>query len=513
MNTIFFAVIDILDKMSGIELAALSRSKLFKDYLDLNPVLLTIGYNRHLHQNLYNAKQISRAASNLSVLNIYDYFQETTQIDFLNNNIQRDNFDAFRVVPVPNSPDLRFYDEDGNFIAHCVRTENLALQYINYIQNGYIYRRENYDCRGFLSRIDILEKKSDDEEAVNEFYLRADGSVVIIKRGLIKNNVLQEPYLINIIDRQGQLLKMFHNDKEFIAYWLGLVVKEFPTAVFMIDRVAEFFDSLKKIKYSGYGDIKLIPVVHNVHTANDPLVGDASPFYKSIVEDKKSSDAIVVLTEKQKNDFHVRYGHENIVVIPNHYDVVTETPPFSSRNKHKILYLARFADEKNHNLAVDIFRKVVDKVPEAELHCYGFGNKKDEVIAQVASLNLKDNVFINDYVQDIGLLYKNAGLSILTSRVEGFPLGVIESLSYGCPVISHDINYGPSAMIQNGINGFLIPYANTTEFANCLVEILNNPSLHEHLVNNAAASTLPFTSREVSKQWKHLLDSHTTDNL
>ena len=505
MGKVFFTTLDILDKMSGIELSVLNRSRLFNDFLNNEAVIITSMFNTRLHKNLFVAKQNSRAPRHLSVLNMYDYFQETSEITFPSNTNSREDFTPFHIIPVPNSPDIRLYNDEGNFVGHCVRNEDLSVIFINYLEDDFVCRRESYDCRGFLSRVELLEPKNDEEQVAHEIYYRVDGSVALIKRCIIINN-LSSAFSIHVIDKKGQVVKMFKNENELLTYWLTLVTQNYPKAIFVIDRCAEFFDSLKKIKYSVSMDIKLIPVMHSVHTYGDPLVGAASPFYKSVIEDRQSSDAIITFTEAQKEDLYKRYCHTNVLVIPHAFDVNITAHKLNERNSHDVVYLARFAPEKNHNVAFDIFRLVVDNVPEAKLHCYGYGDNMSEITSKIAELNLQDNVFLHDFETDIGSIYIKAGLSILTSSIESQCMSVLESLSYGCPVVSFDIKYGPSSMIQEGVNGFLVPFLNTTAFADRIIEILNTPALHENLVKNASPSMESFTSVALSKKWSNLLE-------
>ena len=53
----------------------------------------------------------------------------------------------------------------------------------------------------------------------------------------------------------------------------------------------------------------------------------------------------------------------------------------------------------------------------------------------------------------------------MTSLYEGFPMVLVEVSSYGVPLVSFDINTGPSDIIENKKSGFLIEDGNFQEFA------------------------------------------------
>lgn len=89
------------------------------------------------------------------------------------------------------------------------------------------------------------------------------------------------------------------------------------------------------------------------------------------------------------------------------------------------------------------------------MHIYGTGTQKENYTKLIKKLKLQDNVFIHDYAFDIRGLYTKASLSVLTSDYEGLPMSLLEAMSYGVPVISYPINYGPKSIIQNNINGII----------------------------------------------------------
>ncbi|MBF0747678.1 glycosyltransferase, partial [Gemella sp. 19428wG2_WT2a] len=52
---------------------------------------------------------------------------------------------------------------------------------------------------------------------------------------------------------------------------------------------------------------------------------------------------------------------------------------------------------------------------------------------------------------------------------------VMESINEGCPSISYDLKYGPSEIIENGVNGYLIEPNNIEKFAEAMVSIKKYP--------------------------------------
>ena len=45
---------------------------------------------------------------------------------------------------------------------------------------------------------------------------------------------------------------------------------------------------------------------------------------------------------------------------------------------------------------------------------------------------------------------------LLTSRMEGLPLVLLEAMSVGCIPIAYDMPYGPADIIVDGVNGYLV---------------------------------------------------------
>ncbi|WP_457840940.1 glycosyltransferase, partial [Staphylococcus aureus] len=83
-------------------------------------------------------------------------------------------------------------------------------------------------------------------------------------------------------------------------------------------------------------------------------------------------------------------------------------------------------------------------------------------------------------------LYTKASLSVLTSDYEGLPMSLLEAMSYGVPVISYPINYGPKSIIQNNINGIITKKKdNINELAKKIIHVLKKETLISQFSENA----------------------------
>ena len=87
---------------------------------------------------------------------------------------------------------------------------------------------------------------------------------------------------------------------------------------------------------------------------------------------------------------------------------------------------------------------------------------------------LEDKVKIYDYTNNPLDEFRKSRASLLTSKYEGFGLTVMESIEVGCPVISYDVRYGPSEIIEHGVNGYLVEPDNIQQFAEYMDKIVKH---------------------------------------
>ncbi|NEN76575.1 glycosyltransferase [Pelistega sp. NLN82] len=255
-------------------------------------------------------------------------------------------------------------------------------------------------------------------------------------------------------------------------------------------------------------NLKCVPIVHNSHLKNRQDISSGLGNLFTHLAHLTEFDAVIVLTEKQKNDLTSIYGDVgNIYVIPHAVNFYPTPVPFSQRIKGKAVAIARLSPEKGHERMIRLFSEVVKKLPYATLDIYGHGNLEKDLKALIQSLNMQDHIRILPFTNNVYEKFSQASVSLLTSRFEGFALVVQESLASGCPMISFDIRYGPSAMIENGYNGFLTDRLNDNDFIEKVVETLSDTELNQRLSANAYTSMQKFSEEKVAQHWRHFFDN------
>ena len=137
----------------------------------------------------------------------------------------------------------------------------------------------------------------------------------------------------------------------------------------------------------------------------------------------------------------------------------------------------------------------------------GEGKLKSDYEKMVLSLNLQDKIIFKGQIENPFPFYKNAICTILTSKNEGFPTVLLESLACETPVIAYNCLSGPSEIIINNENGILVENQNQQKMIEAMNEMISNKKLYLHCKNNAKPSVEKFSIKSIGNQWLQLFNS------
>ena len=138
---------------------------------------------------------------------------------------------------------------------------------------------------------------------------------------------------------------------------------------------------------------------------------------------------------------------------------------------YDIVYLGRLTFPKNPQRLLDVFEKVVATRPDATLAIIGTGDLEQEVRELVDAKGLQRNICLLGFQSNPYKMLHDAKLMLMTSRWEGLPMCVLESMTLGVPVVSTPTD-GVREVVRSGENGFL---GQTDEaLVEAIIDLLDN---------------------------------------
>lgn len=158
-----------------------------------------------------------------------------------------------------------------------------------------------------------------------------------------------------------------------------------------------------------------------------------------------------------------------IEVIPNIVAPVTDPP--ISRQPGLLLYVGRYAEQKNlHNMLVAL-DLVLGRFPETQVRLFGHGPLRHQLVQRGEVW--PGRLLIGDYTTDIESWYGRAALLILVSSFEGMPNVLLEAASRGCPLVISDI--AAHRDLFDSSTACLVDPADPASIAAGIAEVLTQP--------------------------------------
>lgn len=222
----------------------------------------------------------------------------------------------------------------------------------------------------------------------------------------------------------------------------------------------------------------------------------------------KRATAWVFQTDEQK----LWYG-DNIngcltCLIPNAANLDFLRHIGEKRQTNTIVAVGRLSSSKNYDLLIRSFAKIANEVYDYQLVIYGEGELRQTLELLIEQLDMRGRILLPGYEKNIYEKIYNSSLYVLSSNNEGIPNTLIEAMSLGVPSISTDCDGGGARMlINNDINGILVPKKNVDALANAMKQMLLNKSFAEECGRNAIAIRETLAPEKIYGEWESFIKS------
>ena len=197
-----------------------------------------------------------------------------------------------------------------------------------------------------------------------------------------------------------------------------------------------------------------------------------------------------------------RYCRTPVFVVPN---ALRDLPPATDEKSDLILAVGRLAHQKGFDLLLRAFAQIAARFPGWRLAIVGEGEDRGSLTRLSEELRVADRVELVGQSSDVDSWMARAGLVVQPSRFEGFPNVVLESMALGAAVISADCLSGPSVLIQDRVNGRLVPVEDVDGLAQAMAELLSGPDERVRLGREARRVRERYRQDIVMEQWEACL--------
>ena len=298
-------------------------------------------------------------------------------------------------------------------------------------------------------------KRASTEAHSFERFESSDGLSLLFKRvNADRTGLCTQGDIVEIAMRGGASAKWYGIDAFISSVLLALVVPSGP-AILMSDVID--VDSVIALS-SGRG-IKKIGLLHG--RSFQRLEGPGAQF-----------DRWVCLTASQKKDLELAHPNANTTIIPH---AVSFSRGTGSRRKDVVISMGHLNAHKRVEHIIEAVALAKKRRPAIQLEIYGEGDRRADLEVIASLLGISDSVHFKGFTSDAEGAFRSASAFCFASQSEGFAYVIAESIICGCPVVSYDIKYGPSDLIQDGVTGRLAKNGSVESLANKLIECLEEP--------------------------------------
>lgn len=223
------------------------------------------------------------------------------------------------------------------------------------------------------------------------------------------------------------------------------------------------------------------------------------------------SDKIVLLSKKYISDLkslsNIR-NNDKLISIKNpmSYSLCESPESIFSKKENEILFVGRLSySEKRVDRLLEIWNMLFHQYPDWRLTIVGDGPDKNNLQEKAKRLGL-ERCFFEGFQEPL-TYYNRAKIFAMTSTHEGLPMVVIEAMQHGCIPILFNSFGAAEEMIDHGVNGFLIPPFNKTDYSNKLKELLQNPDRILEISKKSMEKTKEYDITLIGQDWEDLLNS------
>ena len=217
-----------------------------------------------------------------------------------------------------------------------------------------------------------------------------------------------------------------------------------------------------------------------------------------------------VFQTRDAQDYYGEKIAKRSVVIPNPLNKVESMPttPYPGIRNKTIVSVGRLNRQKNQKMLIDAFAKLSKEFPDYTLTIWGEGSERANLEVQIQSLGMAGKIHLPGTSDKVFDEIYDEGVFVLCSDFEGRPNALMEAMALGLPCISTNCPCGgPKDLIENGVNGILVPVNDEHALIDAIRKVITNLDLADEMSKNAIMIRQAYSQQSICCQWVNYLES------
>lgn len=223
------------------------------------------------------------------------------------------------------------------------------------------------------------------------------------------------------------------------------------------------------------------------------------------------ADGVICLSDTDAHYYRMFNPRVFKVVNPFYFNL--EQTAVSSLSGKEIIWVGRIANEKRPVQVIEIFSRVLNRIPDATLSIIGSGSEKleEQMRKRADALGISAKVTFHGFQTEVLPFYQKADIFLCTSEYEGFSLTILEAQSCGLPVVTYDMPYLP--ILENNQGSVSVPQGDKDAAAEAIVELLTNDEYRHQMGKEARENIRQNFAIDLGAQWRSILESSSEPAL
>lgn len=218
------------------------------------------------------------------------------------------------------------------------------------------------------------------------------------------------------------------------------------------------------------------------------------------------ADCVISLTEVSQKYYEILGC--NSIYTQNPIDSELENVKLAKLEGKTILWIGRISTEKNPMDILEVFKIVLNSVPDAKLKIVGNNDAKQLFLSmkEFCSKNGMINcVEFCGHQKDVDSYYRQSDIIAITSEFEGYSLTLLESKAYGLPCVMYELPY--LSLVKDKRGYIAVKQKDKSDMALQIINILQDDNKKRRLGREARESFENIKKFDLRKSWLNIIEN------